>query len=57
MSNDKIRYLPYANFYLNCIDCEKNDAHFLVWYGDGSDDIEHLKKLLYISSIANRKTK
>lgn len=39
MSLTKIKYIPYANFYLNRIDCEKNDVHFLYWNRDEQEDI------------------
>ncbi|PWM47703.1 MAG: hypothetical protein DBX47_00025 [Clostridiales bacterium] len=45
MSNTKIKYIPYANFYLNCIDCEKNDVHFLIWHRDEQADILPQKKV------------
>ena len=30
----KIKFMPYANFYLSCIDKEKNDVHLLYWNRD-----------------------
>ncbi len=34
----KIKYMPYANFYLNCIDFKKNDVHLLYWNRDLKDE-------------------
>lgn len=30
----KIKYMPYANFYLQSIDCNRHDVHFLYWNRD-----------------------
>lgn len=30
----KYRYMPYANFYLDCIDKQKNEVHMVIWNRD-----------------------
>ncbi len=34
----KIKYMPYLNLYLDNIDVENNDVHFLYWDRDGGAD-------------------
>lgn len=34
----KIKYMPYMNFYIDNIDCEKNDVHVLYWNRDLRDE-------------------
>ena len=42
----KIKYMPYLHFYLNNIDCEKNDVHLLYWNRDLADEpLEQFDKL------------
>ena len=30
----KIKYMPYVNFYLDCIDRQKHDVHLFYWNRD-----------------------
>lgn len=34
----KLKYMPYAHFYLDSIDCVKNDVHFAYWNRDEKDE-------------------
>jgi len=34
----KIKYMPYANFYLENIDCKNNEVHLLYWNRDLKDE-------------------
>lgn len=47
MGFTKLKYMPYMNFYLNNLDCEKNEVHMLYWNRDLKEDITINKKIVY----------
>lgn len=43
----KLKYMPYARFYLDNIDCEKNEVHLSFWNRDlKSEDVSSYKSVI-----------